>query len=222
MKIASVLLVRDAKPWRINQAVESRHQQTRKPDENMLNIQEKGPIHFARLCNQAIKETECEFICFSGVDEILSPNAFEVVEKHFEKNPKSILMCARIDLDEESNNPKIDFVKDFKKWAKKKSDHAAPGSFQCLPVKWLKKVGGFDERYVGWGYYDCEIVKRAAMDGLEEVWLHDSDPSMTICHIWHPERKGRTSEFVTKNEKLFREKIELVVNKGKKWGQKWK
>jgi hypothetical protein len=221
MKIASVLLVCNAKEWRVKKALKSRQEQIRKPDEIQIIRQKEGEINFARMCNIAIKKTKCDYICFSGVDEIVSPNAFQVVEHYFNKNPNSLLMCARIDLPEESNHHRIDFVKNFNKWAKGKPNHAAPGSFQCLPVKWLKKVRGFDERYRGWGYYDCEIVKRAEMDKIEAVWLHDSNPSMILLHIWHPERKGKVSELIDRNRKLYEQKQELVANKGKRWGEEW-
>ena len=163
-------------------------------------------FHPARIANVAIEKTTSDIICFADADALPGRNSYRIVEEVFTERPYSIVMCERLDLPPESNSPEIDFVKDFDYWChenKKVKNHPAPGSFQCLPVVWLKDVGGFNEKLIGWGGYDVDIQRRARRSGFKEVWLKSL--GMKLLHIWHPEREYRGNSNIAENARIVRE-----------------
>lgn len=219
MKLAIVIWVQDIKDWVLQQCINSLKSQTRKVDEIILAKQPKGKVtEFSRMSNIALRKTKSNYIGFIGGDTIFSKNSMEVIEQYFKEEPNSILTCARIDLSEESNDPKIDFVKDFDKW-NRKPNHAGPILIMA-PTKWYKKVGGFDERYIGWGSFDSDVVKRAKMDGLNQGWIENK--GMSMLHIWHPERKSKDLGTIKRNEDIYYRVKDIKVNTNRKWGKPWK
>ena len=218
MKLAIAIWVQDIEDWVLNQCIKSLEKQTRKVDEIILAIQPNKEItEFSRISNIAIKDTKADYIGFIGGDTIFSKDSMEIIEKYLKKEPNSVLTCAREDLTSESDNSKIDFVEEFDKWYKE-ANHAGPILIMA-PTKWYKEVGGFDERYLGWGCFDSDIVKRAIKDGLKQVWVNERGVKM--IHIWHPTRKSKNPEIVKRNESIYAKGKEVKVNKGKEWGKAW-
>jgi len=205
--------------WRLDEAVAIWGKQRRKPDELIVTdfdtfTNKETFFSFARSRNIALKQSTSDYIVYTDADIRPQSNLLEVVEEYLRARPE-VLMCMRYDLPKESNQPGIDYDKDFDKWARRGETHAAPGSLQVFSVDWLKKVGGFDERYIGWGYFDCEILKRAAMDGWQTRWIEDKT---AMLHVWHPAyayRKGSEAN----NRYLYHENIKLIANEGKEWGK---
>lgn len=225
MKIAVAIWKCDVKDAVLNRCLRSLVMQTRKPNEVIIVKQtEPGDVQFSRMNNIAIKKTKCDYLMCCAADLIFSKNTFEAIEKQLKKNPKALILTARVDVDSET----------------KKSWKGAPnnGGPNCitLPVKWLKEVGGYDERYTGWGYFDSDMVERAKMGGFEEVWMHEFHkdqgrwifpnepvkPFITVLHIRHPTRKSKNDKVIKRNEALLRGPKTLIANKGKKWGVPWK
>lgn len=195
--------------WRLDQAVEFWENQTRKPDEiltlNWNELSNKEPeFSQARCRNVDIKRTTCDYILFTDVDIRPAPDVLEKVEA--ELDPDRVMMCGRLDLPKESNSPAAFKDKTFEEWKKVGVPHPAPGSLQVFSVKWLKEARGFDERYWGWGYFDCEILRR----GIGEKWL-----KADILHVWHLPSHPNSE----RNRELYQSPIEYRVNLGG-WGEK--
>jgi len=220
MKIAVMIpTTKEIKPHILKDSLGLWETQDRKPDEIIVvdwdTLSNKEPCFSeARCCNVAINRTKCDYLAFTNVDIRPNHNVIAIIEEVLNKRPIEILQCARIDLPDGSDAEGIDWQNKevFDSWAKRGKGHPAPGSLQVIPVYWLRKVNGFDERYYGWGYYDCEIIRRAAMDGLDTEWI---DNSTTILHVPHELRRNNEKE----NQALFNGPMELIANKGKEWGK---
>lgn len=68
-------------------------------------------------------------------------------------------------------------------------DHKITSWAGCLVIPreaWLK-VGGYDERFVGWGYED-----NAFMVKLDRLWGPHRREDSYCCHLWHPTPPGTT------------------------------
>jgi glycosyltransferase involved in cell wall biosynthesis len=61
----------------------------------------------------------------------------------------------------------------------------------------LERLGGFDERFIGWGLEDSEFVVRAQNAGLR---LFRAPASTTVMHLWH--REGSPS-FLPRSQELL-------------------
>ncbi len=57
------------------------------------------------------------------------------------------------------------------------------GACQAAATAWFKKVGGYDEKYVHWGFEDTDMFYRAKKDGLVPCWIHDRT---SMLHQYHP------------------------------------
>lgn len=232
LTIATAIFTRDAPLWRLEMALKSRYEQTRKPDEIMVidessteeykkayqelfsklpfgvkfieySAQDEYWFHPAHLCNIAIANTDCDYVVFGDIDGVFSSNALEVLEQTLQENPDALCLSKRLALPKESDSPDIDFIKDFEEWKQKGKLVYAPGSFQVIPVEWAKQVGGFDESIKGWGFYDSEIVARAEMDGKKVIQLEDK---IDVLHIWHKvyKVKGYTADKIVLENKRLR------------------
>jgi GT2 family glycosyltransferase len=79
-------------------------------------------------------------------------------------------------------------------WRPEQPDFAPPfdGYGFCLGVarRDLERVNGFDMRFTGWGGEDVDLAVRLRRAGLRCGW---PGAGATVLHLWHAERKGRTS-----------------------------
>lgn len=52
------------------------------------------------------------------------------------------------------------------------------------PREAIDAVGGFDERYTGWGYEDSDLVVRLTRHGLH---IRRGPADTAVLHLWHPD-----------------------------------
>jgi len=57
------------------------------------------------------------------------------------------------------------------------------GCFGCLRAETFWDVGGFDEKYIGWGYEDTDLMMRLILAGNEFVKMYNN---ISILHLSHP------------------------------------
>jgi GT2 family glycosyltransferase len=69
--------------------------------------------------------------------------------------------------------------------------YEAYGFFFAVARADFERVNGFDMRYEGWGGEDKDLAARLRRSGLRCGW---AGPATTMLHLWHPTRKGMSSE----------------------------
>lgn len=57
------------------------------------------------------------------------------------------------------------------------------GACQATLTEWFRKVGGYDEKYIFWGFEDSDMFFRARKDGLSPCWIHEQT---SMLHQYHP------------------------------------
>ena len=57
------------------------------------------------------------------------------------------------------------------------------GCHFSLPMEDVRRINGFDENYVGWGYEDDDFARRLYAAGVKPVSVIESARAM---HLWHP------------------------------------
>ena len=60
-----------------------------------------------------------------------------------------------------------------------------------------KKIGGFDEAYIGWGREDTDFFVRLIRAG---VLRKEARSDVPVLHLWHPENSRQS---LAQNEKLL-------------------
>jgi len=120
----------------------------------------------------------------TDIDAVYAPNALEqIMRMHLVCPGATFAFCQPSDLPEGAYNMNIvDAFEHWKAVAVRARDPAV-GFCQSFPTEWFCKIRGFDERFIGYGYEDADMEKRAARSGL---WFADVTPYTTILHQWHP------------------------------------
>lgn len=66
-------------------------------------------------------------------------------------------------------------------------------------------IGGFDEKFVGWGGEDIEFWERAQILNIYDYGF------MPIIHLWHPSQPGKTPEKNTPGMKRFHQLTSIPI-----------
>lgn len=159
----------------------------------------------SRALNIGIRHAETEYVMTTNADLIYEPGFVAAVVAQLRKNDQSLVLADRYDL-----NKAGDVI------------GKAPGCHKgtCIATRrdWFEKVHGFDERYVGWGFCDIDLVERAATDGLEIVKMDDE---MKVYHQWHPhftQTEPWAAEALAANTRIHAE-FGPVVRNPDGWGE---
>jgi hypothetical protein len=190
----------------------------------------EGPWNKSHCLNIALKRTNAEYVQVCDVDIIFAPDYFEVFTKEISLNPKQMLYCNMLDLEEGEVAGLIDYPAEYARLKNKAEyrgkkpgmgEKSALGSsilFVCRD--YFFSVGGYDERYELWGDEDWDILKRFELMG---VALTNMSHATSHLHQWHPrfENVGTVEGFEEKvkdNRRYFLENNSVVRNAGK-WGE---
>lgn len=144
------------------------------------------PFPKAKVINEAVKKSNGEILVIADADLFFDPSLLEQAIKQLENNAWVIPFKKVFNISKKSTQ---ELLKTEPVWPvpieleTRKRKYAAMGGINIVPRKYFDKVGGFDERFVGWGGEDdafaasmnniCGYVKR--MDG-------------TLYHLWHSRR----------------------------------
>lgn len=171
----------------------------------LVHVEERTK-HFdiSRALNIGIKQAKTEYVMLSDIDIVLDDNFIEVVTdilngKHPVVPEKWTLLCLRRDLKSIDSNS----------WSCGK--RSCYGSCTIIERDWLLKVHGMDERFVGLGMSDVDLVDRAVRDGYQIVWIHGQT---SIYHQYHPKRNKPMMKKNIEYDKISKQ----VVRNPSGWG----
>jgi GT2 family glycosyltransferase len=109
----------------------------------------------------------------------------------------------------------------LKEVRRRKSKMHGDGCCNGVSTEWVKKVHGYDERYIGYGAEDSDFALRASLAGLKRKWVNKYT---TMIHLPHPKVGEYYNQAVFKrNREMFfhrrKKKKGTIVNKGGEWGK---
>jgi len=171
----------------------------------------------ARALNIGIRNSDpnSRYIFACDIDLILRNNCIEKILENVEEN-KLIISEIR-DLPETGFPDLFDVQEDFFKLDALRSSPRPLGLGNCcFPRDWIFKIRGYDEEFKGWGGEDDDLIKRAKLDNLKIIRLHD-----LVYHQWHKSLfdDKEIIPFREANRKRLKELNTLIRNEGKEWGQ---
>jgi glycosyltransferase involved in cell wall biosynthesis len=184
-------------------------------------------FHKTRALNIGIKNIKTKYVCMTDSDQIFQPNFFGVVEHVLKNNPTAFVQCktfflrglfdnvTSFDLTPALYHKMLEYAKndDFKK------PHGE-GCCHGVTHEWLMTVNGHDEKYIGWGYEDKDLVLRATHCGRQILWI---DHATSMVHIPHQRDMNYFGfEVRHKNELYYQAKLGNVlpiVNINCPWGE---
>ena len=96
------------------------------------------------------------------------------------------------------------------------------GGLQCAHIDLWNKIRGYDERYVGWGSEDMDLMSRMKMAGAKIVWMGEGGIGGNIMVFHQPHLKKDIKMDLRdqlRNQKMLNGIQEYVANKDG-WGGK--
>lgn len=191
---------------------------------SVIRVESRTTVfHKARALNIAIKQVESKFSCSTDCDQVYSPNFFGVVRNQLTRAQKRMILC------------KSYFLKQIPEWFSEQTVRSkyqaalklamagkrphGEGCCTALPTKWIQKVGGWDEAYVGYGAEDSDIILRAKLCGFAPTYINSLASTVHLPH----EKTGSyyNKSALEKNRKLYnvrKHTKRIVANSGKEWG----
>lgn len=86
------------------------------------------------------------------------------------------------------------------------------GGCQCASIDQWEKVRGFDERYVGWGSEDYDLLTRMEKSRAKVVWIGETRETIMVFHQPHAKNIKQELEEQKQNKKLLNNVRSYRVN----------
>jgi len=176
-------------------------------------------FHKSRALNIGLRSVTTKFVLFTDADQIFAPNFFTDVHELLSSNPNLLVKCYTNFLAAVPPNvlpsSVMSYYDSLLTAAKKNSKFLGEGCCFGCTVENVLRINGFDERYINWGYEDCDFAHRMELIGCKRKFIHDKT---TMVHLPHQENwSGHVA-----NHDLYRECQAIgktVANENIEWGK---
>lgn len=199
-------------------------------------FQEDLGFRKTKACNNAVLESEGEYLIFLDQDAIFPNDLIEEFSKRIQEKKFSILrviwstheemLKIQKDLDNNMNYKEIlenldkKQFKNLKKWLFKDKYNnlryrlglrdrgtGLMGVGFGLFKKDYIKINGYDEDFKGWGGEDADLGLRLYQLGLKSITFSTTLPSIHMCHPLDPTKLANTDN----NKTMYEEKKSQVI-----------
>lgn len=177
-------------------------------------------FHKSRALNIGLKHINTSYLCATDADQVFNYNFFQSVRSTLGTAHKLFVMCHTHFLNKML--PMTPDALDYKVLlqAAKVQCKRTLGDGCCngVSTKWVKSVHGWDERYIGYGAEDSDMMLRAKFAGYRPVFIHNKT---NMVHLPHPKSSAYYSKRnLDRNRAIFgvrKKKKDIVVN-AIRWG----
>lgn len=148
----------------------------------------EGKWHKTLLNNYAIRRTDTSYIMTTDADIFFAKEFVEVLSSYL--NPSEFIesrtlywkdnITSKIYRNELDPFNNLEVCKNGR--IKKRT---TPGGCQCGHRDIWEKIRGYDERYVGWGSEDVDLLRRVGMAGYKTKWLGENRETIMVFHQPH-------------------------------------
>jgi len=174
-----------------------------KLDSNFNHIivkSDSSHIEKSKLINIGVQNLQADYLWMNDVD-ICHQNKFSKVLDHLDEDHifikpfKKFILLTKEQTDEFKQNGKLKIS-----GTKKVLNGPCAGSFIFRKNEFIK-IGGMDERYIGWGFEDMEFADRA-----KKIYPLVEYSDLTGIHLYHEPAK-RFSAISNKNANIYSKAI---------------
>lgn len=149
---------------------------------------------------------ESEILVFTDADMALRHDILTRTAYALEQKPERVVTALALKLDKQGRRIGIE-PRGF-------------GGFLAVSRERFFAIGGYDEKYVGWGAEDNDMVDRLVWSGLDHYNL-SVEEGVAVVHAWHPQavRTDDHRERVVANRWHYAHTETIVRNERREWGQ---
>ena len=169
----------------------------------------------AKMNNVGIRNADTPYILTTDVDMFFAPKFVETIVGNL--NPDRFIESRTLYwkkiITQRIYDGVLDPVKDIEscKIGRIKKRTTA-GGCQCANIDQWSRVRGFDERYVGWGSEDYDLLTRMVKSRAKVIWLGENRENIMVFHQPHTKNVRQEMEEQRHNLKLLNNVKEFVVN----------
>lgn len=158
-------------------------------------------FNMPKAFNIAIQECHTPYIMFTGADMLFSPNFFDALTNALVSCDNPFVMAYMGYLPRpmefmcvEASDP--DIWKGLLEEVEDPPTQPLSTGTQAGLTSWFTSIRGFDERFVGLGGPDSDMLGQAQNHGLNIIWIPWEEAQ--ILHQWHEisELKGMSSHLI--------------------------
>lgn len=145
-------------------------------------------FHRGLLNNVGVRNAVTPYIMTSDVDMCYGPEFFATIVAHLNPNVwvQSRTMYWKGGIIGKIYEGILDPIKDIKACRQGRiKKRTTAGGCQCGHIDAWSKVRGYDERYIGWGSEDVDLLKRVNMAGFRVRWLGEDLNTIMLFHQPH-------------------------------------
>lgn len=148
----------------------------------------QGKFHKTLLNNIAIRKATTPYVMTTDADILFAKDFVDTVIKNLspEEFIESRTFYLKPGVTQRIHNGELNpFINlDACKIGRIKK-RTTPGGCQCGHKDIWGKVRGYDERYLGWGSEDVDLLARVTKAGYKVKWLGESSESIMVFHQHH-------------------------------------
>lgn len=191
---------------------------------------ETALFHKARALNIGLKKIKTGFFCATDCDQLFQPNFFGVVYKSVIAGKTCVLCRTHFLRNLPKNRSSTYIAKNYFGLLKraKKSGRKVRGDGCCtgLPTQWAMHVRGWDERYIGYGAEDSDLIIRATRSGFTSCSINNHTSMIHLPHV--KQSIYYSNKYLLENRKRYgvQKKLlqrskggNIVVNMKNNWGK---
>lgn len=178
------------------------------PDaEIIMTVQELAPFSRSAALNAGAKAATNDVLLFCDADMIFDIDLIENGLKIVHNVPWVAPMNQKWDFTWQASNELLNMPNDtelksldltiYRKWG---AERCRGGAMLMITKENYSKTGGFDERFIGWGYEDNAFLLMA------EATIGSFVETDNIAyHLWHPQSINQYPQLTAQNRDLYTE-----------------
>ena len=148
-----------------------------------IGVSDEKPFSKAKVINKSVEKSKGDILVIADADIFFSPSLLEASIKHLDTHAWVIPFRYVLNISKKSTR---DLLEIKPQWPipinleTHPRPYAAMGGVNIVPRKHFETVGGFDERFVGWGGEDDAFAA-----SLNTLCGYVKRTDTTLYHLWH-------------------------------------
>lgn len=139
-----------------------------------------------RALNEAVRRTQGEVLIFADADLLPPPENIREAVRLVQEGSRSIVIpFSRIAYLSPAGTREVTRASDWRNWGpvyvEREWDRRSNGGANVLSRSYFEALGGYDDRFRGWGYEDSALALAWETFWDPQHWLEG-----TAVHLWHP------------------------------------